>query len=405
MAEVHSIDWRLVLCGISYKCSSLEEREPLQINQDEMAVAHSLLAAQPGVLESTIVSTCNRVEFYFVGEIKFDPMQIIQSFYRRFRDLEITSVKQKFYVYPSRQAAEHLFEVAAGIDSMVLGENQIVGQLRDAYSSACAVKAAGKIIHRLFHQAFRAGKLVRTNTEMGKGACSVSSAAVDLLKTRIDAMNQPTVLFVGVNQMIALAAKNINNLNCGALLFANRTPEKAAAFAQRYKSEGYSLTALPELLNHADVVISCTSAKEPVLGRELFTHFLDGQPERRLLILDMAIPRDVAIDDGFSDRIEVHDLESIERFVKDQQEKRREAIPQAKEIIERKLAEFSYWYDHVIHEPIYNGLRDSFESIRTQELSDLLDKLPSELHQELEDSTRRLVNRLLKLKVRQSTDE
>ncbi|MFH2056967.1 MAG: hypothetical protein ABIJ61_13495, partial [bacterium] len=187
----HSLDWRLVLCGINYKQSSVEEREPLQLSNEDLAEAQALFSSLPGVLESIIVSTCNRIEFYFVCQVDYSPWQTVQTFYRRLRDLDIASLRPKFYVESGRQVAAHLFHVAAGIDSMVLGENQIVGQLRDAYSSSCAVKSSGKIIHRLFHQAFRAGKLVRSETEMGKGACSVASAAMGLLQEKLAKFNKP----------------------------------------------------------------------------------------------------------------------------------------------------------------------------------------------------------------------
>lgn len=404
MAELQSIDWKLVLCGINHKTSSLEQREPLQLGHEDMAQAHALMGSLPGVLEATIISTCNRVEFYFVCEVKYSPFQVAQTFYRKLRDIDIAPLRGCFYISSGAEAAAHLFRVAAGIDSMVLGENQIVGQLRDAYSSACAVKTAGKMIHRLFHQAFRAGKQVRSDTEMGKGACSVSSAAVGLLREKIDAMHQPSVLFVGINQMISLAAKNIRQLEVGQFLFANRTVARAEEFAGKYQGKGYPLTELEALLGRADVVISCTGSTEPVITAEMIDNYLASHPDRRLLIMDMAIPRDVAINDDYHDLLEVHDLESIQRFVKDQQKRREQAIPQAEMIIQRKLDEFTYWYDHVIHEPVYNGLKDSFEAVRRQEIAELLKKLPPELRPELEDRTRQLVNRLLKLKIRQTSD-
>jgi glutamyl-tRNA reductase len=399
-----SSNWRLFLCGISYRNATVEEREPLQISGSEIARAHSRFASLPGVLESTIVSTCNRVEFYFVGEVKFDPFQPVQSFYRQFRDIDISSLRDKFYVSPVPEAAAHLFRVAAGIDSMVLGENQIVGQLREAYSSACAVKAAGKITHRLFHQAFRTGKLVRANTGMGTGACSVSSAAVDLLRTKIGELERPTILFIGVNQMIALAAKNLAKLECGRFIFANRTPQKAVELANAYHAEGYALTELPGLSARADIIVTCTSSSQPILTTAMFERLLTQHPERQLLIIDLAIPRDAAIGVDFSSRIEIHDLESIKDFVAERQQERRAAIPQAEEIIDRKLSEFTYWYEHVMHEPVYNGLGESFESVRNQELSELLPRLPAELRPQIDECTRRLVSRLLKLKVRRSTD-
>ena len=150
-------------------------------------------------------------------------------------------------------------------DSMVLGENQILGQIKDAYSSACAVKVAGKIIHRLFHQAFRVGKLVRTVTDMGKGSCSVSTAAVGLLKSHLDAEARPAVLFVGTSKMIALAASSWSRLHHSRLMFANRTQAASEVLAAKYGASHYSLDDLPSLLAEADIVISCTGSPEPII--------------------------------------------------------------------------------------------------------------------------------------------
>jgi glutamyl-tRNA reductase len=401
----HSLDWRLALCGTNHKHSTVEEREPLQLSAEEMAEAQALLSSLPGVLESAIVSTCNRIEFYLVSQVAYTPWQTVQTFYRQLHDLDIAPLRPKFFHKSGSEVAAHMFHVAAGIDSMVLGENQIVGQLRDAYHSSCAVKAAGKIIHRLFHQAFRAGKLVRSETEMGKGACSVATAAVSLLEEKLAAYERPRLLFVGANQMIKLAAKNLSPSKHGGLVFANRTAERAVELAKLFGGRSAFLRDLPQLLGESEIIISCTSADRAIITREMIDNYLAAHPGRPLLIVDMAIPRDVEIESDYSDLIEVHDLDSIGRFVKDRQAERKAAIPQAEEIIERKLAEFSYWFDHVIHEPIYNGLQDSFEEVRRQEISKLLKQMPPELGEAIESSSRRLVNRLLKLKVRSASDE
>ena len=154
----------------------------------------------------------------------------------------------------------------------------------------------------------------------------------------------------------------------------------------------------------AEILISCTSAEQAVISKETMDDYLQNSPGRPLLIVDMAIPRDVEIDDDYSDLLEVHDLDSIGRFVKEQQQERQAAIPQAEEIIQRKLDEFIYWFDHVIHEPIYNGLQDSFETVRKQELDEVLAQLPQQYRDLVESTSRRMVSRLLKLKVRSSSE-
>lgn len=399
MAE---INWQLALCGINYKTSSLEHREPLQLNRDEIVAAHSLWGTIPGVMEGVILSTCNRVEFYFVAEKIQPPFEIVKFFFKRWKNIDISPLEELFYIRKGKHAAGHLLRVAAGIDSMVLGENQILSQIKDAYSSACAVHIAGKIIHRLFHQAFRAGKQVRADTAMGRGACSVSSVAVDLLKTRIDKLEKPSILFIGINRMTALAAGNLENIEHGKFIFANRTMEKALAFAKKYNGEGHPLSMLPELLPRADVVISCTGAREPVITRAMMDAYLKNYPRHRLFIMDMAVPRDVEIEKNYHPALELYDLEDIGEFVKAGQKIREEAVPEAEQIIERLLGEFVYWFEHLKQEPVYNGLEKAFEDIRREEITDLMDKLPDELKSECEEISRRLIKRLLQVKVRTS---
>jgi len=398
-------NWQLVVCGINHKTSTLDQREPLQINRNEIARANAIFGNLPGVMESAIVSTCNRIEFYFAARKSEDPLELVKIFYKNFNDYDISAAPDIFFMRKNRHTAAHLLSVAAGIESVVLGENQIMGQLKDAYTSACAVKTAGKIIHRLFHQAFRVGKQVRTDTEMGKGSCSVSSAAIELLQTKIEQMNKPSILFIGINQMIALAAAGISRLEYGQLAFANRTPQKAETFAANFDSLGYPLTYLPELIRAADIIITCTGSDEPIITGDLIDSVFQASPGKKLLIVDLAIPRDVEIEKDYNSNIEIYDLEDIKEHVKKYQQRRELAIPQAQEIIDQKLSEFNYWFEHLRYEPLYNGLGDTFEAIRQDELASLRDKLPPELRDEIEIATKALVHKLLQIKVKTSEDK
>lgn len=390
-----SVGRRLVMCGINHKHSTLEQREPLQIGHEELAPANALFARHPQVLESMVVSTCNRVEFYFVTGRDQEPFDIVADFFHDFNKTDIKPLVENFRARKGPHAADHLFRVAAGIDSMVLGENQIVSQLKEAYSSACAVKSAGKVIHRLIHQAFRVGKQVRSNTEMGKGACSVSSAAVELLNSKIDTLTRPSILFIGVNQMIKLAASRIHQIDSTTFKFANRTESKAVAFAEKFEGQGFGLDKLPELMTEADVIFTCTSSNVPIITRLMIEKTLAARGGRRLIVIDLAIPRDVDYPHESNNAIQVYNLEDIKEFVRDQQEKREQAIPRAEELIDLKLTEFNYWWQHVKQEPLYNGQTDTIESIRLEELKTLLHKIPPDLRGELEETTRRLVQRVV----------
>jgi glutamyl-tRNA reductase len=385
---------RLVVCGVTHQTSTVEEREPLQIGADELARANTVLVRLPQVTESAIVCTCNRVEFYFVTRRDQEPLDIVASFYREFRNLDLEPYRRLFETRKSTHAAEHLFRVATGIDSMVVGETQIFGQIKDAYASACAVKSAGKVIHRLFHQAFRVGKQVRTDTEMGKGACSVSTAAVELLKSKLSIHDRPVILFVGVNQMIKLAAARCGRIHHSNYMFANRTVEKAVELAERFDAEGFGLDRLGELIARANVVITCTSSPEPIISRDAIDAAMQTHRERKLIVLDLAIPRDVDYPKGGDNSVDVLDLEDIRVFVEGQRVRREEAIPQAEEIIKQKLDEFNYWWRHVREEPLYNGHGDILASIVDDEMSMVLDKCPPELKKQLSLAAQRIAERV-----------
>ncbi len=391
--------WQLVVCGINHKSSSLEQRERLQVNRAEMARANATLCDLPGVRESVFLSTCNRIECYMVVDRDRKAFDIVTDFYRQLRSLDVTHLEPQFYTRKDQHAADHLFRVSAGLDSMVVGENEILGQVKDAYSSACNVKSAGKVIHRLFHQAFRIGKQVRSDTELGHGACSVSTATIDMLKPHLEAIPHPAILFIGLNQMITLAAARLKRRGYDRFLFANRTPQRAVEFAEQYAASGHGLDELPTILPNADIIISCTGSNDPVITDDMIGGILAAHPDKKLVITDMAIPRDVELKNEYTGVI-CYDLEGVKSHVDSQQSKRVDAVPDAESIVDRKLEQFMYWFDHVRHEPIYNGLNEIFETIRREEMKRVMQELPLESRDAVDRATRRLLERIMQIKAR-----
>lgn len=392
-------NWRLLLCGVNQTSSSLEQREPLQLGRKELNAANATLADLPGVKESLILSTCNRIEFYLVADFHRKPFDIVSEFYQAFRKHDVAPLEEHFYIKKDKHAIGHLFHVTTGLDSMVLGENQIMGQAKEAYSSACANKATGKVLHRLFHQAFRIGKQVRTDTELGKGACSVSSATIDLLKTKIKPIAEPTILFIGINKMISLAVSRLNRFGYNQFIFANRTAERAVEFASRYNVYGYGLDRLPDLLEEADVIVSCTGSDGAIITDETLRPTMERRPDKKLLIADMAAPRDVELKGNYPG-VDIYDLEAVQEFVKTQQSNRRKALPQAERIIENKLEQFVYWFDQIRHEPTYNGLGYAFENVRRQEMDKISEQLTEECRHLVDRATRRMIDKLLYVNAR-----
>jgi len=389
--------WQLVVCSASHRTSSLEQREPLQISKHQLPIANGCLGGLLDLRESLILSTCNRVEFYFVVGDDSDPMNSVREFYKRCRNLDIAPFRDVFRVRKDSHAASHLFRVAAGLDSMVLGENQVLGQLKEAYSSSCAVKSTGKVIHRLFHQAFRVGKQVRSDTEMGKGACSVATAAVEMLKDKINGLQDPSILLIGINQMVNIAAMKLTRMKRCHLTIANRSPERAAFLASKFGAESCGLESLTDRISEADIVISCTASQQPIITTEMLSQQSLKRNKDKCILMDLAIPRDISYAQKQDASYEVYDLEDIKSFVESQQNRRMKAIPQAEEIIDTRLREFTNWYEHVQNEPVYNGDGRAIEAIRMEEISPLLSKLTPEMQAELEKASQKLVSRVVKI--------
>jgi glutamyl-tRNA reductase len=236
---------------------------------------------------------------------------------------------------------------------------------------------------------------------MGRGACSVSSAATDLLKTGFDNTARPNIVFVGVNRMINLAASRWNKLHHGDFRFVNRTVEKATKLAHRFHATGHGLDELPALLPEADIVISCTGASKPLITTPMLGQAMSTRARRGpLTIMDIALPRDVEYSGATTDGLVIYDLEDVKRFVKEHQKAREAAIPEAEELIAQRLGEFAYWYDHARYELGHNGLEPAFEEICREEMSSALDRLPDEYRKEVAQATQRLVRRLAQVKSR-----
>jgi glutamyl-tRNA reductase len=386
--------WFLAVCGINHRTATIEERAPLALGHDEIPNAHLELANFENVYEAVAVSTCNRVEFYLVLQEGVEPFNVVKNFYRNFRKLDISYLESKFYTYKELLAVEHLFRVAGGLDSMVLGESQIFGQIKESYSSACMIKTAGKIIHRLFHLAFRTGKQVRTHTSLTEGANSVSGAAISLLKNLINGRKDIPILFIGVNQMIHIAATTLHKSGYNNFKFANRTESKAKEMAEKYGGSAYALSNLDELLASSEVVITCTGSPEPILDDSNLLPAVSSNG-RKMIVMDMAIPRDTIPLPDHKDKIRIFDLEDIDAFLEETRKSREEAIPQAREIINRKLSEFAYWYEHAKSEPLVERVEHELERIRREEMAEITKDLDDETTSKIEEFSKRLINRLL----------
>jgi glutamyl-tRNA reductase len=330
---------KLVVIGISHKTSTLAEREKFQINKKDMPGALLSIGSIIGVEGVVIISTCNRLEFYLTINSEVEPLSIINHFYRR-KGIIKTPVNEKlFYLCNGISAAKHLFKVAAGLDSMLIGEYQIQGQVKDAYSIACSQNTADKMLHKLFHSAFRVGKAVRTKTKIGSCNQSLSGVAFKIMKERLK--KEDAITIVGVNQNTKIIADKLTQAGFSHLLFVNRKLYKAEELADKYNGLAFALDYIEEPMISSKCVFSCTGAPGYIIDAELINKVYSKNKQPKLLI-DMAAPRDINTE-GLKNDVEVIDLEGLKKYMDKEKEDIELDISEAEKIISGEVCVFEAW--------------------------------------------------------------
>ena len=352
---------KLAVVGINHNNSTIAERETYQINLSGMKGALSRFKSMDGVEGVVIVSTCNRVEFYFALKHGADPFSIVNEYYLK-KEIIVQPINpEKFYLYENLEAAEHLFKVASGIDSLLLGEYQILGQMKDSYSIACSEKSADKTLHKLFHAAFRAGKAVRSKTNIGSGNQSLSGVAFNIIKAKLKKKDPVTI--VGVNQNTRIIADELFKAGFSHLLFVNRTLYKAEELAYKYNGLSFDLDHIEEPLISSKCVFSCTGAPGYIISADLINKIFSrrGLP---VLLIDMAVPRDIETK-GLADGIEAIDMEVLKEYLKGQKKAAVLDLPAAENIIADEVALFQVWNESSEDEGI-SRFEEKIEQIRLQ---------------------------------------
>ncbi len=368
----------ICVIGLNHKTAPVEIRERIAFGEDELPAALKELTALPGFEEGVILSTCNRVEVYFVCDSVPKGRELSFSFLSRGGHLE----EGHIYFMHGRDAVVHLFSVASGLDSMVLGEPQILGQVKDAYRKAVAAGTTSTILNKLFHWAFRAAKVVRRKTRIGESAVSVSYAAFELAKKVFDSFSDKTVLMVGAGEMVELALRHFTARGIGKVYITNRTFKRAEELAEEFSGEPIPFEVFKDYLHVADIVLTCTGSMEPIMVRSDFEAAMKKRRGRYMFVIDIAVPRDVSPDVSQVDGVFLFDIDDLKDVVeKNLGERRKEAV-RAKMIVEEEADKFMRWLSTLEVVPVIVKVKELFESIRKEELSEALPKLKGELSQD-----------------------
>ncbi|MEJ2104269.1 MAG: glutamyl-tRNA reductase [Ignavibacteriaceae bacterium] len=383
----------LISISINHRTAPVELREAVYLKEDEIQPFINL-AKENQLKEGLILSTCNRTEIFCIPgkeDLTHDKIQGLLLKYKTAQNIS----EENFQKYFSRDAVEHLFSVATGIDSLLIGDNQVFKQVKDSFQLAEENHFAGYIMHRIFDAAIRTGKRAISETAISEGAVTVSYAAVQLTEKIFSNLNKKTALVIGAGETGEIAAKHLSERGIGSLYVTNRTQEKAEKLAQRLNAKVIPFSEFRDSIHKYDIIISATSAPEILIPKEDVKNALKKRNNNPMILMDIAIPRDIDPATKEIDYVFYHDLDSLNIIVEQNLAKRKSEIPKVKKIIEEELDNIWGWYNSLQAAPAIKDLREFFEEIRNEEVEKNKNKFASEDQDKLDIVTKRIINKIL----------
>jgi len=362
---------QLFAFGINHQTAPLTVREQVVFHAENLIGALRELVDHRPVKEAAIISTCNRTEVYCSTS---DPRAAV-DWMAGYHHLKSHQIEQYIYQLPQEKAVKHAFRVASGLDSMVLGEPQILGQFKQAVRTAQAAGTLGLLLNKLFQRTFAVAKTVRTETEIGAATVSMAAAAVGLAQRIYPSISEQNVLFVGAGEMIELTATHFAAQHPKRMTFANRTLERAQGLADRFLGRAITLNELSSQLASHDIVVSCTASTLPIIGKGLTESALRARKHRPMLMYDLAVPRDVEGEVGALDDVFLYTVDDLGKIAREGMDVRSNAVAQAEVIIENQVTDFMRWVGNRELVPAIRALRDSAERARRHEMERALRRL------------------------------
>ena len=388
--------------GVSHLTAPVEIRERFAFAPGEAEVALGRLRAQSGVQEAVLLSTCNRTELYVCPGANQSVLDAAERVLSEKAGEVVGGTGQYLYRHDGEASVRHLYRVAGGLDSLVLGEAEIQGQVRDAYElagrSPVSPPLAGPVLHRLFQSALSAGGRIRSTTPIGEGAASVASVAVELARKIFGGLEGRQVMILGAGTTAELVVEALGRDGIRGLVVSNRTYERADELAKRLSGRAVRFDEMPFELAKTDILIASTTAPHPLVTRDGFRHAREGSRRGPLLILDLAIPRDVEPEVGNEANVFLYNVDHLHEIMDDNLLKRRSSVPEAEAIVEEYARDFLHWYGARGVVPVIRGLRVRWDDVRRGELERLWQKL-SHLSADdrdlVEAFSKRFLNKLL----------
>jgi len=394
----------LITLGINHKTAPIGVREKIAFSPAEIPEALQDMARLREMREVALLSTCNRMELYL--NTTSENVDFLFDWLAENKSLSREDLQECHYIYQGEQAIAHMMKVACGLDSMILGEPQILGQLKDACSIARSAGTISTLLDRWFQQAFVAAKQVRTETDIGASAVSVAYAAVSLAKRLFGKLDNMTTLYIGAGETIELVARHFNEIADLNMIVANRTRERADQLAKQYSATSIALTEIPAYLHKADIVVSSTASPLPILGKGLVEKAIQARKHRPIFMIDLAVPRDIEVEVDELPDIYLYDVDDLQDVIKENIKVREQAAEQAKQIISVQSDRFMQWRRSLDAVATIKVFRNKYQRLAEQELERSLAKLekgesPAEL---LKEMSHRLTNKFLHEPTRQLSE-
>ncbi len=403
----------LVLVGVNHKTTPVEIRERLAFTPGKIESSQERLVRYPEIIENIILSTCNRVEIYARVGDSSKGLQLLKEFISDYHNIPVSELEKYFYCYQDEAAVEHLFRVSSSLDSMVLGEAQILGQVKDAYSVARTLDSTGMVLNQLFEKAFNVAKKIREETNVSEGGVSISSAAVELARKIFEDLENHSVMLVGTGEMAELAAKHLISYGVKTVYVASRTYERAVGLAETLNGCALDFDMFKEELYRADIVNTSTAAPTFIITKEIVEKAIHQRKNKPIFFIDIAVPRDIEPEVNDLENVYLYDIDDLQGVVAANLKEREKEAEGAMEIIQNEVEKFNHWVDSLDAVPTIVEMRNRLDIIRQKELDKTLkkmDHLSEEDQKQIDQMTTSIINKILhtptvKLKKETQTQE
>jgi glutamyl-tRNA reductase len=366
---------RIILIGLNHKTAPVNIRECLAFSQDETRSALGDLRAMAAIEEAMLFSTCNRVELLIIAKEIPNAVERAKGFLSQFKQLPLEDFESSLYMHRGEEAVRHVFRVGASLDSMVVGEPQILGQIKGAYRTATEEKTSGVILNRLLHKTFFVAKRIRTETGIGDSAVSISYAAIELGRKIFGNLEGREVLLVGAGEMAELAVEHLIRHRSGHIFVANRTFERGVELAAAYKGTAIRFEEVPDHLRRVDIIISSTGAKDFILQKQHVKAVMRGRRNRPIFFIDIAVPRDIDPAINTLNNAYVYDIDDLKDVVEENIEDRNHEAVKAERIIDEAVINFRQWVQGLGVVPTIKALRSKIQGLARDEVHKTLQQM------------------------------